>query len=82
MDPDRTKFGVSFNIPELPDGLDPIEYWYRIEDGNVRYRDVPSIMTFSPDFYPDALKFTFKLYDSKGMIKEGRTFTHIVYLDD
>ena len=28
-----------------------------------------------------ALKFTFTLYDSKGIIKEGRTFTHIVYLD-
>jgi len=29
---------------------------------------------------PVALKFTFKLYDSKGIIKKGRTFTHIVYL--
>ena len=28
-----------------------------------------------------ALKFTFTLFDSKGIIKEGRTFTHIVYLD-
>jgi hypothetical protein len=28
-----------------------------------------------------ALKFTFTLYDSKGIIKGGRTFTHIVYLD-
>jgi prepilin-type N-terminal cleavage/methylation domain-containing protein len=28
-----------------------------------------------------ALKFTFKLFDSKGVIKQGRTFTHIVYLD-
>ena len=28
-----------------------------------------------------ALKFSFTLYDSKGVIKEGRTFTHIVYLD-
>ena len=27
-----------------------------------------------------ALKFTFTLFDSKGIIKEGRTFTHIVYL--
>jgi len=27
-----------------------------------------------------ALKFTFTLYDSKGIIKGGRTFTHIVYL--
>ena len=29
-----------------------------------------------------ALKFTFTLYDSKGLIKGGRTFTHIVYLDN
>jgi prepilin-type N-terminal cleavage/methylation domain-containing protein len=29
-----------------------------------------------------ALKFTFTLYDSKGVIKEGRTFTHIVYLGE
>ena len=30
----------------------------------------------------NALKFTFTLYDSKGIIKKGRTFTHIVYLDN
>lgn len=29
-----------------------------------------------------AFKFTFTLFDSKGIIKEGRTFTHIVYLDN
>jgi prepilin-type N-terminal cleavage/methylation domain-containing protein len=28
-----------------------------------------------------ALKFTFTLYDRRGLIKQGRTFTHIVYLD-
>lgn len=28
-----------------------------------------------------ALKFTFTLYDSQGLIKGGKTFTHIVYLD-
>jgi prepilin-type N-terminal cleavage/methylation domain-containing protein len=27
-----------------------------------------------------ALKFTFTLYDSRGVIKRGRTFSHIVYL--
>ncbi len=32
--------------------------------------------------YPYAFKFTFTLYDSKGIIKDGRTFTHIVYLGD
>jgi prepilin-type N-terminal cleavage/methylation domain-containing protein len=29
-----------------------------------------------------ALKFTFTLFDSRGIIKNGRTFTHIVYLDN
>lgn len=29
-----------------------------------------------------ALKFTFTLYDSRNLIKSGRTFTHIVYLDN
>jgi prepilin-type N-terminal cleavage/methylation domain-containing protein len=28
-----------------------------------------------------ALKFTFTLYDRRGLLKQGRTFTHIVYLD-
>ena len=29
-----------------------------------------------------ALKFTFTLYDSRNLITNGRTFTHIVYLDN
>ena len=31
--------------------------------------------------YPKAFRFTFTLYDSKGILEEGKTFTHIVYLD-
>jgi prepilin-type N-terminal cleavage/methylation domain-containing protein len=46
----------------------------------------PDLLTESNfDFIPGlgrALKFTFTLYDSKGIIKGGRTFTHIVYLGD
>ncbi len=38
------------------------------------------------DDYPvittSAFKFTFTLYDSKGVLEEGKTFTHIVYLGD
>jgi prepilin-type N-terminal cleavage/methylation domain-containing protein len=33
-----------------------------------------------PTISPVALKFTFRLHDSKGFIKEGRVFTHIVTL--
>ena len=42
---------------------------------------------FDPDHFAQipglgrALKFTFTLYDSKGVLKRGRTFTHIVDLD-
>jgi len=32
--------------------------------------------------WPKALKFTFTLYDSRGVFKEGQTFTHIVYLGE
>lgn len=48
---------------------------------------VPPMYTafWGPDvpqqLWPKALKFTFTIYDSKGVIKNGRTFTHIVYLD-
>jgi hypothetical protein len=30
--------------------------------------------------YPDSIKFTFTLYDSKGILKTGRRFEHIVYI--
>ena len=32
--------------------------------------------------WPRAIRFTFTLYDSRGIIENGRTFTHIVYLGD
>jgi hypothetical protein len=37
---------------------------------------------FAADFFPVAVKFTFRLYDSKGVIEGGREFTHIIYLED
>lgn len=37
---------------------------------------------FVAGFLPTALKFTFTLYDSKGLFPEGRTFTHIVMIDN
>jgi hypothetical protein len=73
------EFGVYFNIPNGYSFGD----WYLIGDSDVEYR---SGDYFLSDFYPKAIKFTFRLYDSKGIIKEdnraGRTFTHIVYLGD
>ena len=32
--------------------------------------------------WPKALKFTFTLYDSKEVLKEGRIFSHIVYMNE
>jgi prepilin-type N-terminal cleavage/methylation domain-containing protein len=65
------EFGVYFNAQGSIANPD----WYPISDFTI------------DDFFvsfPKAIKFTFRLYDSKGIIKEddraGRTFTHIVYL--
>ena len=89
------EFGVYFNIPHsslLPPPLAQPLQWYPIENAVYKYVDSDPLKwkTFNPNFYPKALKFTFRLYDSKGIIKEyrngverkGRTFTHIVYLKD
>ena len=40
-----------------------------------------TLWTFWPTF-PKALKFTFVLRDSNGVFDDGKTFTHIVYLDN
>jgi prepilin-type N-terminal cleavage/methylation domain-containing protein len=32
--------------------------------------------------FPQAMKFTFTIYDSRGVFRDGQTFTHIVYLGD
>ncbi|UCF43347.1 MAG: type II secretion system protein [Planctomycetota bacterium] len=67
------EFGVYFNIP----GSINEREWYSIEDAEDKAGE-----DFSA--FPRALKFTFRLYDSKGIIEregeKGREFTHIVYL--
>jgi hypothetical protein len=45
--------------------------------------DEPYLAYWSPfnqPSWPKALRFTFTLYDSKGIIKGGRRFEHIVYI--
>jgi len=69
----RNAFGIYFN---LPGGVNPGLVWFPPDQIVARYT------SFRPDFFPDALKFTFTLYDSKGVFREGQTFTHIVYLDN
>ncbi len=66
-------------------------YPYRTFPGSWGVR-INNIMSFPPTGVSEAnfnnipglgraLKFTFTLFDSKGIIERGRTFTHIVYLD-
>ncbi len=70
--PERS-FGVYFN---MPDRVDIALRWFDPEDAeNEDYGNFDG-------FYPTALKFTFTLYDSKQVFKQGQTFTHIVYLAD
>ncbi len=66
--PDSGMFGIYFNMPA---GVDVD----MTGDGESDWIPVGG-------FFPEALKFTFTLYDSRGVFPEGKTFTHIVYLDD
>lgn len=64
-------FGVYFNIP----GSILISGWHNpFADAEFTGEDFA--------LYPRAFKFTFTLYDSKGILDNGRTFTHIVCIGD
>jgi prepilin-type N-terminal cleavage/methylation domain-containing protein len=67
-------FGFYFNTvaPPVPTN----SYWFSYD--NAKY--LPGAMV--EPVYPKALKFTFTLYDSRGVFKDGQTFTHIVYIGD
>lgn len=67
-------FGVYF---ELPNGTNSVTNWFDISG----CRTINTTF-FAGDFYPKALKFTFTLHDSTGIFPVGKTFTHIVYLDN
>jgi prepilin-type N-terminal cleavage/methylation domain-containing protein len=65
-----TYFGyyINFSVPSnLADWKNTIPYM--------------SLLTTS-NSYPKAIKFTFTLYDSNGVFKDGKTFTYIVYLNN
>ena len=75
------KFGVYFNFanPTNDGFVHGDKRWYPIGNDRLIYKKFDNSF-FNRDFYPKALKFTFTIYDSKGVIKDGRTFTHIVYI--
>ena len=85
--------GTGLDPAAVPGVLYPYRSWYdtTFTDPNnyfhINNMNYPGRMLNQANFnnipgLGRALKFTFTLYDSKGIIKEGRTFTHIVYLDD
>jgi prepilin-type N-terminal cleavage/methylation domain-containing protein len=61
--------------------------WFGVNNnfgGGFEITGPPYIAVWTPFnqlLWPKALKFTFTLYDSKGIIKHGRRFEHIVYID-
>jgi type II secretory pathway pseudopilin PulG len=67
------QFGVHFELP----GGSTVADWFPVGGCGVS----PGV-AFKPTFYPRALKFTFVLKDSNGLFVGGKTFTHIVYLDN
>ncbi len=58
--------------PDMPGGIPGISYGGPLNENS--FNDIPGLGR--------ALKFTFTLYDSRGIFPEGKTFTHIVYLDN
>jgi type II secretory pathway pseudopilin PulG len=75
VNPNADKFGTYFNVQNpVAAGL-----WYDIQ--NLEYYNNGVGQKFG-GYFPKAIKFTFRIYDSKGIIKNGRLFTHIVYLGD
>ncbi|MHC4323323.1 MAG: prepilin-type N-terminal cleavage/methylation domain-containing protein [Planctomycetota bacterium] len=74
--------GTELHSVAVPGVLYPYPPHGRVQINNISYPD-DQVDEEHFDMIPGlgrALKFTFTLFDSKGIIKEGRTFTHIVYL--
>ena len=74
----RNDFGVYFQMP----GGTPLTDWCRVTP------DLPESRRcraeggyFRQDFFPRAMKFTFTIYDAKGLFPDGKIFTQIVALD-
>jgi hypothetical protein len=53
--------------------------WFSTIGGGVPFAPV---IRWPASIWPKALKFIFTIYDSRGVFKDGQTFTHIVYIGD
>jgi prepilin-type N-terminal cleavage/methylation domain-containing protein len=69
-------FGFYFNTASAS-----VPYWFQYSGAQGFYYPNP-LNPLDKPVYPRALKFTFTLYDSRGVFKDGQTFTHIVYIGD
>jgi hypothetical protein len=74
-------FGFYFNTTDGALPAPTTSNWFLYSGANGVYYPNPPNPLDKPAF-PQALKFTFTLYDSRGVFKDGQTFTHIVYLGD
>ncbi len=54
--------------------------WQRPSSGQKIFFGFYGYLTYPFKQYPDMIKFTFTLYDSKKILKTGRTFEYIVYI--
>jgi prepilin-type N-terminal cleavage/methylation domain-containing protein len=84
-DPNRTQEIIPMFMAEGVHNF-KIELLEDVNDGSLVWWPSNQQVSEQDDYdgttgFPPAMKFTFTLYDSKGVIKSGRTFTHIVYLD-
>lgn len=70
-------FGAYFNMPGGVSGT-MSSSWKTVGVGGHQ----SDVLCFSPTYYPRAIKFTFTVHDVKGLFPEGRTFTHIVYIEN
>ena len=92
VNPDEDDSLADSDFPLTSDGsnLDPENdpgVWYPRGGSNLPEPNFPTSQIDEEHFNEipglgRALKFTFRLYDSRNLIKNGRAFTHIVYLDD
>jgi len=71
---------VGLDFDESGDLVEEFEFnEWRPENGDIKDEEYK---WKNKSFAPLAFKFTFTLYDSKGIFENGRRFTHIVYLRD
>jgi hypothetical protein len=96
IDPNLVMYMAEGYVMYMAEGVDDftIQLGLVLESGNVvwwpQYDEQAAEIIRRPGRNPAliedvgarAVKFTFTLYDSRGIIRDGKTFTHIVYVGD